>query len=94
MFWKDFKKIRQNIIIFSKGTESKLKKQYKIKIKTLIQNPYCYQRIEQSNELRRFFVDKYVIIYRVEQNNIFILRILPQKSNYKTENLDILKLKF
>ncbi len=94
MFWKDFKEIRENIIIFSKGTESKLKKQYKIKIETLIQNPYYYQRMEQSNELRRFFIDKYVIIYRVEQKSIFILRILPQKSNYKRKNPDILKLKF
>lgn len=53
-----------------------------------------YQCMENSNRLRRFFIDKYVIIYRVEQKNIFILRILPQKSNYKRKNSDILKLKF
>lgn len=94
MFWKDFKKIRKNIIIFSKESETKFRKQYKSKIKTLIQNPYCYQRMEQNDKLRRFFIDKYVIIYRVLKNNIFILRILPQKSNYKRKNLDILKLKF
>lgn len=94
MFWKDFEKIRKNIIIFSNKLESKFKKSIRDKIKTLRENPYAYQRIENSNILRRFFIDKYVIIYRVNRNYITILRILPQKSNYKTENLDILKLKF
>lgn len=88
MFWKDFKKIRENIIIFSKGTESKLKKQYKIKIKTLIQNPYCYQRMEQSNELRRFFIDKYVIIYRVEQK-MFLSYEFYHKSQIIKEKIQI-----
>lgn len=94
MFWKDFEKIRKNIIIFSNKLESKFKKSIRDKIKTLRENPYAYQRIENSNILRRFFIDKYVIIYRVNKNYIIILRILPQKSNYKRKNLDILKLKF
>lgn len=53
-----------------------------------------YQKMENDNTLRRFFIDKYVIIYEVESDNINVLRILPQKSNYKRKNLDILKLKF
>lgn len=94
MFWKDFEKIHKNIIIFSNKLESKFKKSIRNKIKILRENPYAYQRIENSNILRRFFIDKYDIIYRVDKNYIAILRILPQKSNYKKENLDILKLKF
>ncbi len=66
-----------------------------IKKLILLENsPYMYQSMEYNNMLRRFFVDKYVIIYRVEKNSIFILRILPQKSNYKKEKLDIIKFKF
>lgn len=66
-----------------------------IKKLILLENsPYMYQSMEYNNMLRRFFIDKYVIIYRVEKNSIFILRILPQKSNYKKEKLDIIKFKF
>lgn len=64
------------------------------KVELLEENPYIYQCIEGNNKLRRFFIDKYVVIYKIEENNIFILRMLPQKSNYKRKNLDILKLKF
>lgn len=94
MFWRDFEKIRKNIIIFSNKLESKFKKSIRNKIKTLRENPYAYQRIENSNRLRRFFIDKYVIIYRVNKNYITIWRILPQKSNYKRKKSDILKLEF
>lgn len=66
-----------------------------IKKLILLENsPYMYQSMEYNNMLRRFFVDKYVIIYRVEKNSIFILRILPQKSNYKKRKLNIIKFKF
>lgn len=64
------------------------------KVKFLEENPYIYQCIEGNNELRRFFIDKYVVIYKIEGSNVIILRMLPQRSNYKRKNLNILKLKF
>lgn len=59
-----------------------------------MENPYLYQRMENSKILRRLFIEKYVIIYKVKENYVIILRILPQKSNYKKESSDILKFKF
>lgn len=64
------------------------------KVELLEENPYIYQCVEGNNELRRFFINKYVVIYKIKASNVFILWMLPQKSNYKKENLDILKLKF
>lgn len=74
----------------AKSLESELDK----KVIFLEENPYMYQYIEENNELRRFFIDKYTVIYKIEENKVFILRVLPQKSNYKKENLDIIKFKF
>ncbi len=91
---KDIKKIHKNLIIFSinsaKNIESKLDK----KVIFLEENPYMYQYIEENNKLRRFFIDKYTVIYKIEKNKVFILKVSPKKSNYKKENSDILKFKF
>lgn len=52
------------------------------KVILLQENPRLYQRTELNEKIRRFFVQKYVIFYIIEKNEIEILRILHQKSNY------------
>ena len=41
--------------------------------------------IEEDKNLRRFFIQKYVVIYEIEKNYIVIRRILAQKSNYNSK---------
>ena len=44
-----------------------------------------YQEIEKSIINRRFFIQKYVVIYEVREKYIIIKRILPQKINYNSK---------
>jgi mRNA-degrading endonuclease RelE of RelBE toxin-antitoxin system len=46
-----------------------------------------YQKYENEPELRRFFIQNYVIIYKIEKNYILLIRILPSKSNYIQEGI-------
>lgn len=43
------------------------------KVELLEENPYIYQCVEGNNELRRFFINKYVVIYKIKASNVFIL---------------------
>ena len=51
-----------------------------------------YQNMGESYMFRRFFIQKYVIIYRIKENIIWFERILPSNSNYNQK--DIYKIKF
>ena len=46
-----------------------------------------FQKLENEKELRRFFIQKYVIIYKSEEDIIKLIRILPIKSNYIQEEI-------
>lgn len=46
-----------------------------------------YQSFENELEFKRFFIQNYVIIYKVEKNYILLIRILPSKSNYIQEGI-------
>lgn len=46
-----------------------------------------YQKIENEDELRRFFIQSYVIVYKIKENEIRMFRILPSKSNYIQEGI-------
>ena len=41
----------------------------------------------EDEELRRFFIQNYVIIYKIEINQVILFRILPSKSNYIQEEI-------
>lgn len=82
MFRKDIKKIRKSLDYSYKNSYEKLKSEMKKKMILLQENPYLYQCLDNNETKRRFFIQKYIIIYNVKNNKIKILRILFQKSNY------------
>ena len=47
-----------------------------------------YQKLESQEELRRFFIQNYVVIYKTKENIIILYRILPSKSNYIQEGIN------
>ena len=65
----------------------KLKIELTKKLKLLSENPFMYQKIEKSKANRRFFIQKYVIIYEIREKYIIIKRILPQKKNYNSKTI-------
>ena len=82
MFRKDIKEIRKSVKSLYINSYEKLKHEMHKKLILLKENPQLYQRTEINKEIRRFFIHKYVIFYRIKQDNIELIRILHQKSNY------------
>ncbi len=82
MFRKDIKKIRKSLDYSYKNSYEKLKNEMRSKLNFLKENPYLYQCLDDNETKRRFFIQKYIVIYNVKNNKIKILRILFQKSNY------------
>lgn len=62
------------------------------KIAFIEENPYMYQCIEKENN-RRFIIQKYIVFYKIENHNIIILRLLPQKVNYNQKGIYRIKSK-
>ena len=50
-----------------------------------------FQAMEEDNSIRRFFIHKYVIFYKVKNNIIEFERILPSKSNYNQKEINQIK---
>lgn len=92
MFWKDIKKIRKGIKGIAKTNYQKLEELERKKM-FLEENPYLYQSFETNPNIRRFFVQKYVVFYKVEGKNIRVIRILSQKANYNQRVIDKTKSK-
>ena len=46
-----------------------------------------YQCMLKNEKNRRFFVQKYIVFYKVDNYDIIILRILPQKVNYNQKGI-------
>lgn len=82
MYREDIKKIRKSVNLFYQSSYEKIKNEIHKKLILLKENPQLYQRTELDKQIRRFFIQKYVIFYRIVNNEIELLRILPQKSNY------------
>ena len=59
----------------------------KNKMVLINENPYIYQSLEKNKNIKRFFVQKYVIFYIIEGKNIIFIRILPQKVNYNQKGI-------
>ena len=59
----------------------------KNKMVLIKENPYIYQSLEKNKNIKRFFVQKYVIFYIIEGKNIIFIRILPQKVNYNQKGI-------
>lgn len=93
MFWKDIKKIRKGIKGITKTNYQKLEEELERKKMFLEENPYLYQSFETNPNIRRFFVQKYVVFYKVEERNIRVIRILFQKANYNQRVIDKTKSK-
>lgn len=59
----------------------------KYKICLIKENPYVYQSLEKNKNIKRFFIQKYVVFYIIEGKNIIFIRILPQKINYNQKGI-------
>ncbi len=53
-------------------------------IETIRNSPYIYQKIVDTNciEVRKVRIKKYLLFYKINDDKISILRILPEKMDY------------
>ena len=79
---KNFGNMQKNQNQLSIHVTTKFKKQLKRKLLFIQENPYFYQCIEIDKNKRRCFFLKYVIIYKIKDDHVIILRIVSQKVNY------------
>lgn len=82
MVRQDFKEIYKSLNKLSIYVATKFKKQLKSKLLFIQENPYFYQCMQIDKNKRRCFFLKYVIIYKIEDSKVIILRIVSQKINY------------
>lgn len=87
MFWKDFKKICKGLDKLYENSSKKLQDEFDEKVALVKENPYLYQSINKNEEDRRFIIQKYIVIYKIEYNKVIILRMLPQKVNYNQKGI-------
>lgn len=87
MYRQDIKKIRKSLKSLYISSYEKIKNEIHKKLILLKENPQLYQRTELDKQIRRFFIQKYVIFYRIEKNEIELLRILHQKLNYNQKKI-------
>lgn len=93
MFWKDIKEIRKSFIKISLNSYYKLKEEFFKKMMLVSEFPYIYQSMDSNKQNRRFIIQKYIVFYRIENHNVIILRILPQKVNYNQKGIYRIKSK-
>lgn len=79
--------VHKSLNNYYEGSYRKIDKELKEYLQRFKLFPYMFQRLESEKELRRFFIQKFVIIYKVVQNEIILIRILPGKSNYIQEGI-------
>jgi len=61
----------------------KLYQEYLIGIENIKQNPYGYQYFYDKKKYRRYlFYKRYLIIYLIEKNTIYIIYIVDVRQNY------------
>lgn len=76
MVRQDFKEIYKSLNKLSVHSARKFQKQLKRKLVFIKEKPYFYQCMEIDKYKRRCFFLKYVIIYKILNNNVIILRIV------------------
>ena len=81
-FNRDLKEVYKSLSEIKKGSYRIFKKKLNIQLERLKLFPYMYQKVENELEFRRFFIQNYVIIYKIDKNYILLFRVLPSKSNY------------
>lgn len=91
-FYKDLLEVEEkNYINFYK----KLKKDIDVKIENLKFMPRTHKTLiylkDKGGEYRRIVSGKYIIIYKIVEDKIIILRIFNQKQNYLNQRKFILK---
>lgn len=78
---KDLAKLYLNEYNIKKISENIL-----IRYENIRQMPHMYQRLYYNNktktDYRRTVLNKYIIIYKIFENQITILRIISQRKNY------------
>ncbi len=82
--------VREDLVRISKSSSKskfrKLKKILKEKYENLSKMPRMYPRLyyEKNTEAdyRKIVFEKYIIIYKIQKNQITILRIVSEKENY------------
>lgn len=64
-----------------------MKDELRKKLTFILENPYLYQALEVNSNLRRFFIQKYVVFYKIKGKSITVMRILYQKSDYNQRQI-------
>ena len=81
---EDLDQYVKNTSKYSISLSQKIRKELYSKISYIKKYPRMYQTIKIINqkEIRKIVIKKYVILYSINNNNINILNIYPQKFNY------------
>lgn len=93
------KKFDKDIHLIELRSNSNYYKKLKNKIIAEVENLKCMPRAYKSlicqrdlkGEYRRIVLDKYILIYKIINNQIIILRIFSQKQNYLNSKNFILR---
>jgi len=80
----DYEEICKYLKQYSNSTVLNFKMELKDKMDDLKISPYMYQCIDihKNYYIRRIVMKNYIVIYKILDNTVEILRILSQKSNY------------
>lgn len=89
--------ICKNLVKLSPNAKKKFCQKLEEQIVTIENSPYIYQKVIHNNnlELRKVRIKKYILFYKIKEDKISILRILPEKFDYfnHLEKYKILNLK-
>ncbi|MBP3256188.1 MAG: type II toxin-antitoxin system RelE/ParE family toxin [Clostridia bacterium] len=86
-FRQNLKEVHKSLNEYYDGSYGRFDKRLNKNLERLKLFPHKFQTMENEKEFRRFFIQNYVIIYKVEINQIILFRILPNKSNYIQEGI-------
>lgn len=80
----DLKEILENISNFSGSMPIKIRQEFSSKVSNLEKHPKMYPiiKIVKNREIRKIIIQKYVILYSIDNKQINILNMFPQKANY------------
>lgn len=81
---EDLEQYVENTSKYSISLSQKIKDEFYSKIPNLQEYPKMYPifKIIDNVKIRKIVIKNYVILYSINNNNINILNIYPQKSNY------------
>lgn len=76
--------ICENLAKLSRNSKKKFGQKLEEQLETIENSPYIYQKIIHSDnlEIRKVKIKKYILFYKIKEDRVSILRILPEKFDY------------